>query len=103
LQGALSPSKEDSVRFKNVIVLQALGESCGSANPASLPHREYSREFLDLGLSFEVGEDCLFIAFGVLAFGMIEMVEEAAVVDMDVEQAGFLSLVVTEKFPDAPL
>jgi hypothetical protein len=38
-------------------------------------------------LSFEVGDDCLFIAFGALALGVIEMVEEAAVVDMDVEQA----------------
>ena len=54
-------------------------------------------------LFFEIGEDCLYIAFGVLALGVIEMVEEAAVVDMDVEQAGFLSLVVREKFPDAPL
>ena len=47
-------------------------------------------------LFFEIGEDCLYIAFGVLALGVIEMVEEAAVVDMDVEQAGFLSLVVRE-------
>jgi len=54
-------------------------------------------------LFFEIGEDCLCLAFGVLALGVIEMVEEAAVVDMDVKQARFLSLVVTEKFPDAPL
>jgi hypothetical protein len=31
------------------------------------------------------------------------MVEEAAVVDMDVKQARFLSLMVREQFPDAPL
>lgn len=53
--------------------------------------------------SFEVGDDCLFIAIGVLALGNIEMVEEAAVVDMDVKQARFLSLMVREQFPDAPL
>jgi hypothetical protein len=47
-------------------------------------------------LPFEVGDDCLFIAFGALALGVIEMVEEAAVVDMDVEQARLLSLMVTE-------
>ena len=31
------------------------------------------------------------------------MVEEAAVVDMDIEQARFLGLMVREKFPDPPL
>lgn len=47
-------------------------------------------------LFFEIGEDCLCLAFGVLALGVIEMVEEAAVVDMDVKQARFLSLMVRE-------